>query len=60
MTAYVAFLRAINVGGRTLIKMSDLRDAFAAAGCRDVTTYIQSRNAMFNAQSSLAGSARAT
>jgi uncharacterized protein (DUF1697 family) len=44
---YVAFMRAINVGGRSLVKMSDLRDAFSAAGCGAVRTYIASGNVAF-------------
>jgi uncharacterized protein (DUF1697 family) len=47
MSQHVAFLRAINVGGRAVVKMTDLREAFAAAGCRDVRTYIQSGNVIF-------------
>ena len=45
---YVAFLRAINVAGHAIIKMTDLRDAFEAAGCRNTTTYIQSGNVIFD------------
>ena len=47
MKKYVAFLRAINVAGHTIVRMSDLRDAFEAVGCRDVRTYIQSGNVIF-------------
>jgi uncharacterized protein (DUF1697 family) len=47
MKQYVAFLRAINVGGHAIVPMSDLRDAFAAAGCQGVRTYIQSGNVIF-------------
>jgi uncharacterized protein (DUF1697 family) len=47
MKKYVAFLRAINVAGHAVVRMSDLRDAFAAAGCQDVRTYIQSGNVLF-------------
>lgn len=49
MTTHVAFLRAINVGGHAIVKMTDLRDAFAAAGCKDVRTLIQSGNVVFDA-----------
>lgn len=48
-STHVAFLRAINVGGHGLIKMSDLRDAFAEAGASGVKTYIQSGNVVFDA-----------
>lgn len=47
MTAYVAFMRAINVAGHAIVKMSALRDAFAAAGCKNVQTFIQSGNVVF-------------
>ncbi len=46
-TTYVALLRGINVGGHKRIKMEDLRREFAAAGCREVETYIQSGNVVF-------------
>ncbi|MEE9253537.1 MAG: DUF1697 domain-containing protein [Pseudomonadales bacterium] len=49
MTTQVAFLRAINVGGRNKVKMDTLKGAFAAAGCRDVRTYIQSGNVIYEA-----------
>lgn len=48
MNQYVAFMRAINVGGHASVRMSDLRDAFAAAGCKGVRTYIQSGNVIFD------------
>jgi uncharacterized protein (DUF1697 family) len=46
---YVAFMRAINVGGRALVAMSDLQNAFRSAGCGSVRTYIQSGNVVFEA-----------
>lgn len=49
MKKSVAFLRAINVAGHATVRMSDLRDAFAAAGCKGVRTYIQSGNVVFEA-----------
>ncbi len=49
MKQYIAFLRAINVGGHAIVKMSDLKDAFAAAGCKGVSTFIQSGNVIFEA-----------
>lgn len=48
MTRYVAFLRAINVRGHALIKMRELCEAFESAGCRNVTTFIQSGNVIFD------------
>lgn len=47
MTRYVALLRGINVGGKNLIKMSDLTSCFEQHGFDDVTTYIQSGNVVF-------------
>jgi len=44
---YVAFLRAINVGGNTIIKMADLRRAFESMGFANVETHIQSGNVLF-------------
>lgn len=47
MNKYIAFMRAINVAGHASVRMSDLRDAFTAAGCKGVRTYIQSGNVIF-------------
>jgi uncharacterized protein (DUF1697 family) len=46
---YLALLRGINVGGKNLIKMADLRIAVEAMGFSDVETYIQSGNVLFRA-----------
>lgn len=45
----VAFLRAINVGGTSVIKMARLAKAFEGMGFANVKTYIQSGNVFFNA-----------
>jgi uncharacterized protein (DUF1697 family) len=50
MPKYVAFLRAINVGGHT-VKMDQLRELFAALGFRNVETFIASGNVIFDAPS---------
>jgi len=47
MTRCVALLRGINVGGRNLVAMADLRAAFEDAGYAGVSTYIQSGNVLF-------------
>jgi len=47
MIKYVSFLRAINVGGKNLIKMGELKKIFESAAYKSVTTYIQSGNVMF-------------
>lgn len=44
---FVALLRGINVGGRNIIRMAELRACFEAAGYSGVTTYIQSGNVVF-------------
>src|ERR671918_593403 len=49
MASYVALLRGINVGGKNLIKMAELKAAFEGAGFEDVATYIQSGNVLFRA-----------
>jgi len=43
MPTYVAFLRAVNVGGRW-VKMADLRETLSDNGFDEVETYIQSGN----------------
>jgi hypothetical protein len=43
MPSYIAFLRAVNVGGR-FVKMDSLREALGDAGFSDVQTHIQSGN----------------
>jgi len=46
MPSYIAFLRAVNVGGRVL-RMADLRSCLEQAGLTDVETYIQTGNVRF-------------
>jgi uncharacterized protein (DUF1697 family) len=45
---YVALLRGINVGGRTLVKMADLKACFEQLGFEGVSTYIASGNVLFD------------
>ena len=47
MTNYVAFLRGINVGGKRLIKMEDLRRVLESIGLKNVRTFIASGNVLF-------------
>jgi uncharacterized protein (DUF1697 family) len=47
LTAYVALLRGINVGGRTKLPMAELRALMETLGHEDVVTYIQSGNVVF-------------
>jgi uncharacterized protein (DUF1697 family) len=44
---YVALLRGINVGGRTLVKMADLRNCMENLGFEEVSTFIASGNVLF-------------
>jgi uncharacterized protein (DUF1697 family) len=44
---FVALLRGINVGGKSLISMAELRALFSLLGFEDVATYIQSGNVVF-------------
>ena len=46
---HLALLRGINVGGKNKLPMNDLAELFVEAGCKDVRTYIQSGNVIFNA-----------
>jgi uncharacterized protein (DUF1697 family) len=50
MPKYVAFLRAINVGGHT-VKMDHLRGLFEAMGFVNVETFIASGNVIFDSKS---------
>lgn len=47
MTVYIALLRGINVGGKNIIKMADLKRVFESIGFCEVKTYIQSGNVLF-------------
>lgn len=50
MPQYIAFLRGINVGGHKIIKMEALREMLTLPGIKNVTTYIQSGNVLFEAK----------
>jgi len=45
---FVAFLRALNVGGNHVVTMEELRRLFVKAGARDVETFIASGNVIFS------------
>jgi uncharacterized protein (DUF1697 family) len=47
VTAYVALLRAVNVGGRHRVPMAELRAALSARGLDDVSTVLASGNVLF-------------
>jgi uncharacterized protein (DUF1697 family) len=46
--SYLALLRGINVGGKNKVLMTHLSDMFARAGCKNVRTFIQSGNVIFD------------
>jgi len=50
VTKYIAFLRAINVGGTKIIKMDVLKKLFESFGLDDVQTYIQTGNVIFESK----------
>ena len=47
MTAYIALLRAVNVGGTGKLPMTELKAMCEAAGFESVRTYIASGNVVF-------------
>jgi uncharacterized protein (DUF1697 family) len=44
---YVALLRGINVGGKSLVRMADLKDCVEELGYEEVSTFIASGNVLF-------------
>lgn len=50
MTRYVAFLRAVNVGGTGKLPMAELRTMCEAVGFTNVRTYIASGNVVFDSK----------
>lgn len=59
MPKYVAFLRAINVGGH-VVKMDVLKALFEGLGYADVSTYIASGNVLFETRARNAAAIEAT
>lgn len=47
MPVYLALLRGINVSGKKIIKMEDLRKLMESSGYKNIKTYIQSGNVIF-------------
>ena len=45
---YVAFLRGVNVGGKSIVSMAAIKEALIAIGLSDVRTYINSGNVIFS------------
>lgn len=52
MTAFVALLRAVNVGGTGKLPMSDLKEICESLGFASVRTYIASGNVVFTSRKS--------
>jgi uncharacterized protein (DUF1697 family) len=48
MKSFVALLRGINVGGKNIIPMSDLKTCLEKLGLENVSTYIASGNVLFS------------
>jgi uncharacterized protein (DUF1697 family) len=44
---YVALLRGINVGGKSIVRMADLKECVEDLGYEDVSTFIASGNVLF-------------
>lgn len=59
MPRFIAFLRAINVGGHT-VKMDALRQHFESLGFSDVETFIASGNVIFETPSQNTGTLETT
>ena len=53
MKTYIAILRGINVSGQKKILMADLKELLIKLKLKDVTTYIQSGNAVFKSEEKL-------
>jgi len=50
VNTYIALLRGINVGGKNTLPMKDLTGILECMGYSDVSTYIQSGNAVFRSK----------
>jgi len=60
MTTYVALLRAVNVGGRSQVAMSDLRHLLTSLGFVRVESLLQSGNLVFKADGGTAAKLETT
>ena len=49
---YVAFLRGVNVGGKSVVSMAAIKAALVAIGLSEVRTYINSGNVIFSTRAS--------
>jgi uncharacterized protein (DUF1697 family) len=55
MTTYISILRGINVSGAKKIVMSDLKTLYEELGFKEVTSYIQSGNVIYQAEGIITG-----
>ena len=53
MSTYIALLRGINVSGQKKIQMAYLRKLFETLGLKDVQSYIQSGNVVFDIEDNI-------
>ena len=51
MPTHISLLRGINVGGNKKIRMAELKALYESLGFSNVTTYVQSGNVVFDADS---------
>jgi uncharacterized protein (DUF1697 family) len=54
MKTYISILRGINVGGKNIIRMNSLQELYVEMGFKNVITYIQSGNIVFQCKDTLA------
>jgi uncharacterized protein (DUF1697 family) len=47
VNVYVALIRAVNVGGTSVVRMAELKTRFESLGLEHVVTYIQTGNVVF-------------
>jgi uncharacterized protein (DUF1697 family) len=47
MNTYISMLRGINVGGHTQVSMAALKDVYSTLGFKNIRTYLQSGNVLF-------------
>ncbi|MBI3958773.1 MAG: DUF1697 domain-containing protein, partial [Chloroflexi bacterium] len=51
LPTHISLLRGVNVGGNKKIRMADLKALYESLGFSAVTTYVQSGNVVFDADS---------
>ncbi|MBA3726475.1 MAG: DUF1697 domain-containing protein [Armatimonadetes bacterium] len=53
MQTFIGLIRGINVGGKNILKMADLRTLLSEIGLEDVKTHLQSGNFVFRGEGSI-------